>query len=264
MVEGRPHAHYGALRQEYERIGERAPMYLSCNSASHERLRGQGAFATLGNELYRRTKAANPDTLGFIGVPNRAALAPRLKRLGWTILRTLPLRLSLAWPLGRPRHAMHRWNTEFGESVTFAELVSRIDFTPSAAWRQRWDHDLLRWRLSNPLFRYTLHVGADAVLVATSQRRKGVPVAIVTKSFRLDGDGKANARALIDDVARTHRTPFVVYAGFNDQVEIGGIVVPERLRPSPLTLGYAPQSVDLRENPAIQIGCFEFFDFDLF
>jgi hypothetical protein len=64
-------------------------------------------------------------------------------------------------------------------------------------------------------------------------------------------------------VARHHRAPYAVYAGFNERVPVWGVSPPRRLQPSPLHLivrSLAPE-VDQR---ALRLGTFEFLDFDAY
>lgn len=267
VADQRSYAHYGAIPQTLVRAAELLPVYLSVNSATAAELRGKGVFASLGLATYAQAEARVNPPAGFIGVPNRDALTPRVKRLNWRIVDTLALKIAICRPFGGPVGSVLRVTPAALAGSTFSQLCSDLDFSPICAgtntWTQLWDEDYLRWRVSNPLGSYTIHTVPGLTGVATTAHPKGIKVAILGKIFSHKGAPTGDASALLSSIARHHQTPFVVYGGLNSSVQVPGWSVPARLRRSPLTMGICPRRPSPMDASDFRIDRFEFFDFDI-
>ena len=64
-----------------------------------------------------------------------------------------------------------------------------------------------------------------------------VPVAVLLKVFPRRGAAlPLRIPHLVRAAAVAHRTPFVLYVGWNAHVRVSGITIPRRLQPSPLNV----------------------------
>lgn len=260
VVDGESRAHYGAIPQWYHSRHGQKLLYLSVNSATHASLRGKGMFTQLGEAVYAAILATDPPAAGVVGVPNREAHQPRIKRLAWQIVGVLPLLVNVGLPLGRSAAI----SLPAAEALSGPHrLIDDAMLAPGGGWRQRWSAEKLAWRASNPLQQVWAHRLGDVAALVTPQRVKGISVAVVVKTFRVPGPGTLSLGPLIGAVRRFHRAPIVVYVGFNEGLRFPGIDIPVRFRPSPLYLGqrlFAPQT----SAADFKIECFEAFDYDLF
>jgi hypothetical protein len=260
MVDSESRAHYGAIPQWYHNRQSQKLLYLSVNSATHASLRGKGMFTRLGETVYNAILAADPPAAGVIGVPNRDAYQPRIKRLAWQMLGVLPLLVNLGLPLGRPAAL----SLPVAEALSGPRrLIDHAMLAPGEGWRQRWSAEKLAWRANNPLQQVWVHRLSDVAALVAPQRVKGIPVAVVVKTFRMPGPGTLSLGPLIDAIRRFHRAPFVVYVGFNEGLRFPGIDIPVRFRPSPLYLGQRLFDPQVRSE-GFKLECFEAFDYDLF
>lgn len=260
LVQGeRSAAHYGSIPQVWRRGARRALMYLSLNSATHNDLRGQGAFARLGEATYQAQQAAREDAAGAIGVPNRQAAPPRAKRLGWSLFETLPLRVSLGLPVSLQRASA----APAPGAVSDPAFLSDEMLAGGLGWRQDWTREKLRWRAGNPLETIWLHRVGPAAAFVTVRHRHGLPViAVILKTFVEPGSAPVRLDRLAAAIRARHKVMAVAYVGRNSDVIFPGIDVPERFRPSPLIFGgrlYRAGAFDFAD-----VGCFEAWDYDLF
>ena len=139
---------------------------------------------------------------------------------------------------GRKPVESHDVDTAFLASDRFREITQDLDWPPVHGWAQSWDTDFLRWRLSRPDGGYTMHVADDAIAVThRAPAPLHVPVAVLLKVFPRRG---ARLPLRVSHIARAaaaaHRTPFVLYVGWNVHVRVGGVTIPRRFQPSPLNV----------------------------
>jgi hypothetical protein len=253
-------AHYGTIPQWYHSRQGQKLFYLSVNSATHASMRGKGMFTRLGEAVYAAILAADRPAAGVVGVPNREAFQPRIKRLGWQIVGVLPLLVNLGLPLGRSAAT----SLPAAEALSGPRrLIDDVMLAPGEGWQQRWSLEKLAWRSSNPLRQVWVHRLDDMAALVSQEKIRGIPLAVVLKTFRTPGSGTISLAPLIEGIRRFHRTPAVVHVGFHKGLSFPGIDVPLKLRPSPLHLGqrlFDPQLSPER----FRIECFEAFDYDLF
>ncbi len=260
VVGAESRAHYGAIPQWYHSRQGQKLLYLSVNSATHASMRGKGMFTRLGEAVYAAILAADPPAAGVVGVPNREAYQPRVKRLGWQIVGVLPLLVNLGLPVGRSAASSLPAAEALSES---RRLIDDAMLVPGEGWRQRWSLEKLAWRASNPLRRVWVHRLDDVAAWVSQEKIKGIPLSVVLKTFRAPRAGTVSLGPLIDGIRRFHHTPAVAYIGFHEGLSFPGIVVPMKFRPSPLYLGQRLFDPKLNaEN--FRIDCFEAFDYDLF
>lgn len=260
LVRNEVKAHYGSIPQKYHSAESEALLYLSVDSATDEALRGRGAFVALGEAVYAKQKSLRPDTAGAIGVPNRQAAPPRSKRLGWTLLETLPLTISIGVPAFRSSKAI--WGPAL-ELLPDASILTDEMLTPRQGWRQKWTRAKLIWRASNPLGTTWLHRLGDVVALVSVRRRAGFPViAVIVKTFIAPGTGPVRLEPLVKHIRSAHGVTAVAHLGRNADIAFSGLDFPERWRPSPLILGarvFEDATFDLKN-----IDCFEAWDYDVF
>jgi len=253
-------AHYGAIPQWYHsRTGEKL-LYLSVNSATHTSMRGKGMFTRLGEAVYADIQAGRPPAAGVIGVPNREAYQPRIKRLGWQITEVLPLKVNIGIPIGGAATANAPAEEALAEP---GAMISADMLSPGEGWRQRWTLVKLAWRVRNPLGRFWAHRLGEVAALVTTRSVRGMPVAVIVKTLRPPASATTDLGPLIRGIRRFHRTPVVVHIGFHRGLRFPGLDVPLKMRPSPLYLGQRMFDKENSSEP-LPIDCFEAFDYDVF
>lgn len=259
IVDGRSLAHYGSIPQIWGRGEERALMYLSLHSATHENLRGKGAFVRLGEATYAAQQAITPAVAGAIGVPNRQAAPPRAKKLGWSLFETLPLRISLGLPFSFRKSIAARAPGAVADQAFLSDAM----LSSRRGWRQAWSREKLAWRASNPLETIWLHRLGPVAAFVSVRSRHGLPViAVILKTFAEPEAGPTDLGPLAEAIRARHKVFAVAHVGRNADVRLPGFDFPEKWRPSPLILGgrgYGARAFDFRD-----IDCFEAWDYDLF
>jgi GNAT superfamily N-acetyltransferase len=223
--------HYAVIpiRSESER-GHHSSA-LSLNTATHPEHRGRGLFVRLAEETY--ALAAERGIEEIVGVANARSTPGFVRRLGFRSCGALEARL-----LWRP-----------------PRLASG---GPAPSWRRVWNPESLRWRARTPRARYTLDTrsGVRSILGPT-----GWPG--VRAVLRME---PAQDAVELPDLEPGRPTPLRLWLGRNAGVAqpfAGGLAIPPRLRPSPLTLihrsldrsGWSPEPERIR---------FEAFDFDAY
>ena len=255
-------SHYAALPQIWRQGNKTLDFALSVNSATAAERRGQGIFAKLGNSLYAQAKADRPKLSAFLGVPNREALPPRVKRLGWQPIEMLDLKICFLPNFGNSQSLACRFNAGSADAKS---ILSNIDFDVrnDGCWSQVWDAGYLLWRLSNPLETYFLHQLGSITAIVNVKQVKGLKIAVVVKLFTGRSADDSEVRAIWRDIARFHRLAFVVHAGISRILKIPGWTLPEKLRRSPLTLAGLSLASGVAIDAAFMVDRFEFFDFDI-
>lgn len=124
-----------------------------------------------------------------------------------------------------------------------------------------WTGERLWERLQKPGAGYALHAGRDLLLVSAPRRQGRAPHTMLCALLARPGTrpGRGAVSAVVSAACRLHGRPLFVYAGINAGVPLPGVLLPARLRPSPMIL----QMRDFRpEAPALAISRFEALDFD--
>ncbi|RYC32782.1 GNAT family N-acetyltransferase [Lichenibacterium minor] len=125
-----------------------------------------------------------------------------------------------------------------------------------------WTAERLWGRLGRPGAGYALHVGERLLAVSARRRARGAPHALICALLPRHGTtvGRRDVAAVTSAACRLQRRPLFAYAGINDAVPLPGLLLPGRLRPSPMVL----QMRDLRRDAApFRMQRFEAIDFDL-
>ena len=89
----------------------------------------------------------------------------------------------------------------------------------------------------------------------------GFKTALILKALPLKPcDERLSISPFISNVAKHHRTPFIIYWGENQYFEMKGIKIPRKIQPSPLelVLHFFEKKHDF------QLTGFELLDFDAF
>ena len=124
-----------------------------------------------------------------------------------------------------------------------------------------WTGPRLWARLQKPGARYAIHAGRDALLVSTPRTQGRLPHTMLCGFFVRPGRrlGRGGVAALVSAACRHHRRPLFVYAGINAAVPLPGVLLPERLRPSPMVLQLRDVTT---EGARLALSRFEALDFD--
>jgi hypothetical protein len=200
----------------------------------------------------------------LVGVPNAGSTPGYTGRLGFRLVRPLPVVVCPpVWPL-RAAVGSVVASAEWRESAAFDRLAARLDLTPTDGFSHRWTRELLRWRLGAPGAAYAVHVGSRVALVTCATRHRGVPITVVLKAFRLGTGPKVAANDVIAAACRHHGTPFAIYGGFSATIRVVGVPVPARFKPSPLNLIVRSLRPGFLDAAAFVFDSFELLDFDAF
>lgn len=259
----RPIAHIGGIPQRYHTKGRSIAGVFPLNIAVSSSARGRGLMSEISQACF----AASVERFGdgvLVGVPNASSTPGYTGRLGFRLVRPLPVAvLTPLWPsLTRVRSVSV--TPEYLQSRAFDDLVSSIDFSPGEGWSHEWSPELLAWRLRAPHARYALHASSDVVIVTTAVRHAGVPVCVVVKTFRRLGSRKEFANEVVARACRFHRAPAAIYAGFSNVVRLVGVPLPNRFKPAPLNLIVRSLRPGFLNEQEFEFDRFEFFDFDPF
>ncbi len=262
--------HLAGIPQRYHRTGESLRMVFPLNIAVSETARGRGLMSEMSQACFDEAARRHGDAM-LIGMPNAASTPGYTGRLGFRLVRPLPVRACSAIAPGLRAVDSHAVDASFLGSAAFATLLDDLDLAPAEGWGQEWTPELLRWRLSAPGARYSLHV-SDRIVAVTSGARGGpVPVTAVLKLLRRRGARRASrasraaaASAVIAAACWFSRTPLAVYAGFSDVADVVGVPVPRRLLPAPLNLILRSLRPGAFDAHAFDVTTMELLDFDAF
>jgi hypothetical protein len=253
-------AHYAMIPQRYRGPGGVVPAAFSLHAVVRAGTQRRGMFRTLGQEVIDAASAAG---WRFVtGVCNEKSIGTVVKYLGWKTPGPLPVRLCAPMHTGR---GVESWpvDDEF-RAATLGELAGDVDRTPVEEWTNSYTPEYLRWRLACPHASYAVHVSDELFAVTTTDRRFGVPAAVILKLLpRAGRSGPLASDAIVGAACRFHRAPYAVYAGFNAHVRVRGVQPPRRLQPSPLHLILRSLSDDVDQD-TLRLDTFEFLDMDAY
>jgi len=258
---GRPVAHGAAIPQELRRNDREARFVEIVNAAVIPNSQGQHIFAT---EILNHVPfVLAQNCIGGFGVTNERSTDPgvSIDGLGATLIRPLGVRVCPPTRWRRSEARSFDATPGFLASDTFAELTGDIDDYPVTDWVQRFNTDVLRWRLARPGVTYSVHVTNNVFAVTMKASAKGVPVAMLLKLLpRGASRGPLPSRDIIAAACRHHGAVAAIYAGFNANIPVAGFDVPRRLLPKPLNLLFLTLSE--LDPEAFRFDTFEFLDFD--
>lgn len=270
-------AHLALVPQPWRDHERSATFVLSVNAVTRSGLGSMHfvALAAKGTRLAIERKDELGGLIGGIGVTNESSTMPGLHRIGARLITSLPVRAQPR--LGRrPRGVeSHDLDEAFRATDDFTRLITGLDEAPAHGWTQRWTPEHLRWRLAAPGAGYAVHASDEVLAISTRASAKGVPVAVILKLLPRAGHvGPLSGRSVIAAAVHHHRVPVAIYAGFNANVAVRGVLVPKRIQPAPLNLLFIARDeasqflgMDLEdEGPqaAATFDTFELLDFDAF
>ncbi len=210
--------------------------------------------------LYRAVEAACRERgVRFIlSVPNAAAMDVNARVLRLKQVAQLDIRIGIAGlPVAGLPIASHR--VADLDPNRGRQLLA--DFCGGAQTGLAWTPERLWARLGRPRAGYALHVGERLLAVSAPRSDRRAPHALICALLPRPGAEvrRRDVGAAVSAACRLQRRPLFVYAGINDAVPLPGLLLPARLRPSPMVL----QMRDLaRGAPPVTMGRFETLDFD--
>jgi N-acetylglutamate synthase-like GNAT family acetyltransferase len=235
---------------------------LSLNTAVHHEARGKGLFVQLAEQTY--SHAATSGVQAIIGVANANSTPGFVRRLGFTLLKPLPVVAGLVMPIRSRSTISHTIDPKFLESERFSQIAAGLETDDGEEAEQEWSVEKLRWRLSSPRTQYALHVHESGILITTTSLHFGLKVVVALKFIPNLGITRIDVRRLVKQAASHHRTPCFIYCGFNKHAMVRGAPLPRRFLPSPLNLIYRRLDQSMPQASEVVFGTFEFLDFDAY
>lgn len=232
LSNGHCRGHYAVIPQNWSDGSRMARLALSLNTAIGEEFRGKGLFVILAEETYRR--AAAKGIVGIVGVANANSTPGFLRRLNFSLVGSMPVRIGLVWPFGRRAH-IHEATQAFLNSPQMASLCASLVVRD---WQVAWNLERLRWRLSAPSISYHIHIAPDCIGITRRILHAGLPFVALLKLLPRGEAAQIDVTPILRAAALAYRTPFFLYAGWNDAARFRGVPIPKRLKPSPLNLIY--------------------------
>jgi hypothetical protein len=257
--------HMAGIPHVYHSRSGELPAMFPLNIAVHERGRGQGVMAKMTASCYAETERRWGSAL-LTGMPNANSTAYYTTKGGFRLVKPMPVKICPSiWPYFA-RVDTRRIDAEYLASRDFEALYATLDTDPRDDWSEKYTLPMLRWRLSRPDSDYRVHVGKEAVVVSSMDRRHGIPFTIVVKTFRRRGarSARVDANGVIAAACRTRGTPLAVYSGFSDQTSVRGVKLPERFKPSPLNLVVSSRPLGFLDLARIEYAAYEFLEFDAY
>lgn len=257
--QGRRVAHYALVPVRYRGPAGPGPFVFSLNAVTRSGAQRQGHFVEIGHEIF--AAAAAGGRTAVTAVANANSTPGAVKHLGYRFIGPMPVSLSVANPFRGRDWTSVAVTSAYLESDEFAELAAELDDHEARGWVPSWQPDNLRWRLARPRGDYAVHIGPDLVVVSTRDTVRGIPFAVLMKLLPRRGAQPRSAADAVSAVCRYHRTPLAIHAGFNGQVPVPGIRLPERVRPVPLNL-LVRSLVDGFDQDEMELDTFEFLECD--
>lgn len=251
-------AHYAVVPCPFTNDGVERAGALSLNTAVHERARGKGMFTRLAEATYGLARERG--IRDVVGVANANSTPGFVRRLGFTLVGPLPVRVMLPRGVGRGVRSTLIDGDLLGSSAFRRGLEVRLSGPDPSGLARVWKADTLCWRLSCPTARYAWHEHESAAVITAVTRQGGIQVAIVLKVLSQAPLSTGAARSLISAACRFHRAPVALHAGVQPHLPLSGLTLPDRLRPSPLNFIHR----NLDGNLSSRLGVFEFLDFDAY
>lgn len=253
-------AHYAVVPQRFATRERGITVGLSLNTAVSERARGGGVFTRIAEQTIAAARAQGYDAI--VGVANANSTPGFLRRLGFTLIASLPATVMVPRPGGGPVvETVSPAQLDAIGDVGVAELLASVH-RPARGIEPVWTAESLAWRLAAPGARYAVHRLPGALAVSTSERRSGIDVAVILTMLADHDLDRSEVDAIVRAACRRHRAPFALHAGVHAGADIRGVPLPRRLRPSPLNLIF--RWLDPDQLAAPHLGRFEFLDFDAY
>lgn len=124
-----------------------------------------------------------------------------------------------------------------------------------------WTPERLWGRLGRPGAAYAIHLGENLLAVSARRADRHAPHTLICALLPRPGASvrRRDVAAVVAAACRVQRRPLFVYAGINDAVPLPGLLLPARLRPSPMVLQMRDM---MRGALPVPMGRFETLDFD--
>jgi predicted N-acetyltransferase YhbS len=257
--------HVAGIHQTYHSTTTTLNAVFPQNLAVAQSARGKGLMMRMNEACFTEWRKLRGDGIA-VGMPNAASTPGYTALLGFRAVGPLPVLICPpVWPhLGRVKStvATPAWRS----GPEFRAFAGTLDYEPTPRLSQRYSPELLQWRLGAPDARYTVHEGRDAAIVSTVSRVRGVPVAVIVKTFRRRSASakRTPVNGLIAAACRHHLAPGAIYAGFSAVCDVKGVPLPERFKPAPLNLVVRSARRGFIDAGALEFDSFEFFNFDAF
>ncbi len=171
----------------------------------------------------------------IVAVPNGNAAGVNVRHLQLAEAARLDIRVGLSGlPLPGRRVASHRVADLDAEAA--CAILSPYCGSPGAGLL--WTPDRLWARLAKPGAGYALHAGRDLLLVSAprADRRAAHTLLCAFLARPRSAPRRRDVAAVVSAACRLHRRPLFVYAGINNALPLPGVLLPARLRPSPMIL----------------------------
>ncbi len=194
----------------------------------------------------------------IVAVPNGNAAGVNVRHLQLAEAARLDIRAGLSGlPLPWRRVTSHRVADLDAEEAR--GILSPYCGAPGAGLL--WTSDRLWARLAKPGAGYALHAGRDVLLVSAPRSDRRASHTLLCALLARPGSAprRRDVAAVVSAACRLHRRPLFVYAGINDALPLPGLLLPARLRPSPMILqlrDFDPAA------PPLVFSRFEPLDFD--
>ena len=254
--------HVGGIPQEYHSTAGVRRSVFPLNLAVLPAGRGRGLMTEMNEACFDEAHRIYGTDM-MVAMPNAASTRGYTGRLRFRLVGPLPVVLCPPlWPTSGVVESRNVTNAYLA-SGDFEALAASLDFSPGRDLSHRWTPALLRWRLGSPATSYAIHAGPNGAAVTCVERRFGVPVAVVVKTFRRASTTPVSMNGVIAAACRFHRAPVALYAGFSAQCRVAGVSLPSRFKPAPLNLCVRRYD-DTGSGPDPRLETFEMFDFDPF
>ena len=258
-AEGRKVGHIALVHQTVVADGRPAPAVALIDLFILKAFRSRAAMAA----LYGAVEAfCLEGGIAFIvAVPNVRAAGVNTRYLKLAEAARLDIRVGLAG-LPRPWHGVASHRVADLDEPRALALLAPFCGAEGAGDGLLWDAPRLWARLARPGAGYGLHAGRDLLAVSAPRRQGRAPHTMICALLPRPGaaPSRGAVAAVVSAACRLQGRPLFVYAGVNAAVPGPGVLLPERLRPSPMVL----QTRDLRAAPAapLAVARFEALDFD--
>lgn len=194
----------------------------------------------------------------IVAVPNENAAGVNVRYLSLAEAARLEIRVGLGWLGGLGRRVDSRRVADLAPADGRA-LLDR--YCGSGGTGLLWTGERLWERLSKPGAGYALHATENLMLVSAPRRDRRAAHTLLCALLPRPGTAptRRDVAAAVSAACRLHRRPLFVYAGINAAVPLPGMLLPGRLRPSPMIL----QMRDFADGAAPVVPSrFEALDFD--
>jgi Acetyltransferase (GNAT) domain len=218
--------------------------------------RGRQSLRTLYDEVERQF---NAQEIRFgVGMPNAKAQGVNAHFFNLQPLMTLPFCMGIS--LSRPRDCLSL-KVDVCDRTRLLPLLA--EFRSDAGDNGLiWDETRLLDRMSRPDVTYAIHIVGNLLLISSPRRARGLDHTLLCGFFTKPGH-RASQSELNDVVGAACRMwdrRVFAYVGINSRLpRLPGIVMPRRIRPSPMMIqlrDFRPDRVPLRFDR------YELIDFD--